>query len=263
VDGAYTLLKHADEITQLVFVKGIDMQLDNDSLFAESNSSNRRIAEDFGKTLVPVETNVRFFGFSFKPLNWTIYQGGGMASIALAMGFRRVFIAASHTYAELFPWGSHPLTDPMWSSDGTEIVHDGARLSRSEKLRQIISVDSLLQSLRVCWQDSGYNCGQCEKCLRTMAALRALGVSTPALPRLESVTSIARLRIDGPSELTFCEDALQEARAAGDRPLIRALSRCILRYHTRRFLVDADQLLLSGRLKRLLRSNGIDKYRSP
>ena len=31
VDGSYTLLKHAGEITHLVFVKGIDMQLDNET----------------------------------------------------------------------------------------------------------------------------------------------------------------------------------------------------------------------------------------
>jgi hypothetical protein len=169
------------------------------------------------------------------------------------MGFGKVFIAASHTYAELFPWGSHPLTDSMWSSDATEIVHDGADASRSEKLRRIVQAPPLLEGLRVCWMDAGYNCGRCEKCLRTMAALRALGASTPELPRLESVTPIKRLRIDGPSELTFFDDDLRQARLAGDRPLARALEACILRYHTRRWLSDVDELMFSGRLKRWMR----------
>ena len=251
VDSGYTFLKHADEISHLIFVKGIDMQLENESLFRESLEITRKIAEHYRKTLVPVASNVRFFGRSFKPLNWTIYQGAGLASVALALGFRKIYVASTHTYAELFPWGSHPLTDPLWSSEGTEIVHDAADASRGDKLRRIISDEVLFQNLRVCWQDSGYNCGRCEKCLRTMAGLRALGVATPSLPHLGSVGPIKRLRIDGPSELTYCEDELKLARDSGDTPLMRALQRCILRYHTRHWLVDVDKLLFSGRLKRL------------
>ena len=249
VDSSYTLLTHAEEITHLIFVKGIDMQMENDALWRESLASNQRVAEHYGKTLVPIESNVRFFGG--KPIGWHFYQGGGLASIALALGFRKAFTSATFTYQELFPLGTHPLTDTMWSTEATELVHDGADVVRSEKIRRLAQAPPLLQNLRVCWSDSGYNCGRCEKCLRTMATLRALGVTTPTLPRLDSVTPIRRLKIRTRQNLTRAEENLRLASEAGDLALARALRRGILHYYTRRWLAEADWLMFSGKLKRL------------
>jgi hypothetical protein len=106
-------MKNAGEITHLVFVKGIDIQLDNEKQFQQALSNNRRVAQQYSKVLVPVETNVRFFGHSFKPMGWAMYHGSGLASIVLALGLRKFFVAASHTFDRLFPWGCNPLTDPI------------------------------------------------------------------------------------------------------------------------------------------------------
>ena len=49
-------------------------------------------------------------------------------------------------------------------------------LNRVERLALISQYPVLLDNIRVCWMDSAaYNCGQCEKCLRTMVALEGLG----------------------------------------------------------------------------------------
>src|SRR5262249_48716637 len=158
-----------------------------------------------------------------KPINWRIYSGGGLASIALASALSRVYIASSYTYTELFPLGSHVVTDRLWSSEATEIVHDGAEAFRSDKLRKIAQDPVLLAGLRVCWQDAGYNCGKCEKCLRTMCALRALGLVTPTLPPLTSAAPVKRLRIYDNIDLTHFLDNERLAREANDRELQRAL----------------------------------------
>jgi hypothetical protein len=249
VDSAYTLLNHEQEITHLIFVKGIDMQLENDVLWRESLLANQRVADHYGKTLLPIESNVRFFGG--KPIGWHFYQGGGLASIALALGFRKAFTSATFTYQELFPLGTHPLTDTLWSTEATEIVHDGADVVRTDKIRRLTQAPTLLQNLRVCWSDSGYNCGRCEKCLRTMATLRALGVTTPTFPRLDSIAPIRRLKIESRANLTRAEENLRLASEAGDLALQRALRRSILLHHTRRWLLEVDRLMFSGKLKRL------------
>jgi hypothetical protein len=253
VDGSYTLLKHLPKITHLIFAKGIDMQLENDALFAEALASNQRVADRYGKTLVPVSTNVRFFGHAHKPINWRIHSGSGLASIALASGLSRVYVASTYTYTQLFPMGSHVVTDRLWSSEATEIVHDGVEAFRSDKLRKIAEDPALLAGLRVCWQDAGYNCGKCEKCLRTMSALRALRVSVPTLPPLTSTAPVQRLRIYDDIDLTHFVDNERLAREANDQELQRALARCIRRYERKRLVANFDRLLLGGLLRRWLR----------
>ena len=186
VDGSYTFLKHQDEITHLVFVQGVDIQVDNDSLYAEALAANQQFAVRWGKTLIPLRSNIRRF-LHPRGTGWSISHGAGLASFAYSLGFPRTFIAATHTYAELFPWGSHPLTDGLWSTEGTEVIHDGAESGRTEKLRRVAACPDALQLLRVCWQDAGYNCGRCEKCLRTMVSLRLLGLKAPTFPPLRSV----------------------------------------------------------------------------
>jgi len=46
-----------------------------------------------------------------------------------------------------------------------------------DKLRLLVQYPEALARLRVCWEYLGdYNCGHCEKCIRTMLGLRALNV---------------------------------------------------------------------------------------
>jgi hypothetical protein len=229
------------------------MQLDNDGLFEEACACNSRIARHYGKTLLTVASNVRFFGHAHKPLDWTMHNGGGLASVALALAFPKVFIPSSHTYAELFPWGSHPLTDHLWSSDSTRFVHDGAEAQRSEKLLRISRCEVVMSGLRVCWQDAGYNCGRCEKCLRTMVALRALGLSSASLPPLGDLAPVRRLQIYGESEFSFTADNLALAERSQDRELSSALRACLRRYERRKTAAGVDRLLFGGLLKRSFR----------
>jgi hypothetical protein len=97
-------------------------------------------------------------------------------------------IAASEAISEasilglqnLGPYGTHPLLDPLYSSSDLRIRHDGIELSRLEKTRLIAGWDVALQNLRVCNQYRQYrsgrlNCGRCEKCVRTMLGLLAVG----------------------------------------------------------------------------------------
>ena len=176
VDSFYTFLKHQDEITDLIFVHGLDIQL-NDTILREKTSKKiREVASNFGKNIIEIETNIREILDYY--VDWG-FLGHGAALTAIGHllfpKFCRIYIAATHTYADLFPWGSHPVLDHLWSSESLEFIHDGCEATRVKKVSLISRYEIALQSLRVCWKNpnSSYNCGRCEKCLRTMINLKA------------------------------------------------------------------------------------------
>ncbi|HKB70681.1 MAG TPA: hypothetical protein VKH46_07540 [Thermoanaerobaculia bacterium] len=109
-------------------------------------------------------------------------QGALLASAAHAFAQRigSASIAATLDAGALHRWGTHPLLDPLFSSSGVEIRHEEFRPGRSEKIAEIAGWDVARRHLQVCFEgplpDGESNCGRCEKCLRTMTALAALGV---------------------------------------------------------------------------------------
>src|SRR5205085_6312252 len=86
-------------------------------------------------------------------------------------------VASTFPMYRLHPWGSHPMLDPLWSTERTTIVHDADAVSRAEKFAFLAERPRALANLKVCFEaDSEYNCGVCEKCMLTMVGLRAAGV---------------------------------------------------------------------------------------
>ena len=171
VDSFYTLLKHQEEITDLIFIHGFDIPLDNDALRRRVSEMIREIGLHFGKRVIEVETNLRSFIHPY--LRWLHSHGVTFASVGnlLFPFFRRIYIPASHTYANaiFYLLGSHPALDPLWSTETLEFVHDGCEATRVEKVALLSKSEVALKFLRVCGQDpdGGFNCGRCEKCIRT------------------------------------------------------------------------------------------------
>jgi hypothetical protein len=237
VDSFYSLLKHRDRITHLIFMHGHDIPLDEPERYARIAGTVRQVAQAMGKQLIEVSTNLR--EFSDPHAEWAAhYFGAALASVAtlLAPQLREVIVPSSCDYAHLVPWGSHPMVDPLWSTEAVEIVHDGCESTRLQKVRRIAELDVVRRTLRVCLRDRGevYNCGACEKCLRTMSSLRAIGAlgRTSAFPPLD----LARVaRIDASSVVIrgFIQENLDAARRAGDRPLAEALQDALDRVYSR------------------------------
>lgn len=175
VDSFYTLLKHEDAINALVYVHGFDVDFDAMPLRQQVSDMLWGVADHFGKTVIEIETNLR--AFSDPRAGWGKYHGAALASIALALrqSIDRIFIPSSFPYSNLKPWGSSPLLDPRWSTEQLEIIHDGCEADRLSKCQRVAESDVALQHLRVCWENrnEAYNCGRCEKCLRTMVQLLA------------------------------------------------------------------------------------------
>jgi hypothetical protein len=226
VDSFYTALRHGDRITHLVLVRGFDVfGPGKDELWERVAAAARRAAAALGKPLIELATDVRDV---VRDPDWPIYHGAALATVghALADVASTVLVAGTHSYGELFPWGSHPALDHLWSSENVRFVHDGAETGRLEKTRAIAQSDVALEHLRVCWRNpaGAYNCGECEKCVRTMVALRICGAleRCATLPDTVDLAAVRRLRAPDPNEQAFVLDNLRAAEET-DPELARAL----------------------------------------
>lgn len=228
VDSSHTLFRNKEEITHLIMFRAFDFG--NDDKSWETRILNQsRFSETIGKTLVPVDTNVRKWTDS-RNLSWEFVHGLFLSSIGSIFGMKKIYVPSSHTYAELFPWGSHPLSDPMWSTESTVVVHDGAGFRRGEKMRDLLKEPILANNLQVCWDSTLHNCGSCSKCTRTMVAVKLLGGEIKSLPSLVSIKGLNFLKATDESGATFLEDAMILAKECGNDEVYQVLRSSYRRY---------------------------------
>lgn len=236
VDSFYTYLKHAadpaepDRIGSFILVNGFDISRRNTQLWHRAQQSVRSVADAADVELILVRSNIQ--GLVEPILLWDYSHGGCLAAVGLFLrgGFRRIYIPSTHSLAEQIPWGSNLALDGHWSTESTAFVHDGTEATRLEKvISQIARSPLALAHLRVCFANSkdAYNCGRCDKCLRTMVNLYVAGAlersgTFPASidPGLVAATPT----IPGPHGGIFHTENL---RALKDRNLAPELQRAI------------------------------------
>jgi hypothetical protein len=226
VDSFYTYLRHKSDqhpITHLMFAKGYDIDRRNGQLLAATAHNIEQIAQAEQVMLIEIESNVRSL---IDPiLSWTYGHGGCLAAAALCLrgGLERMYIASSADAEHQALRGSHLAIDHLWSTETLSFVHDGWEASRMNKIDWQISQSPLaLKHLRVCYanQKSAYNCGKCEKCLRTMVSLSAAGVLDKAetFPAEIDPGRLAAVAIAGYDDAVFHWENLAALRARGLAP---------------------------------------------
>lgn len=247
VDSWYTLISNQNIITDLILIWGFDIPLDKQALFNQTRDNVQKIADAFGKNLVVVKTDVRTFTQPLVDWNWM--YGAGMAAIGhlLSSEFRCVYTSAGQWYAHLKPAASHILLDPRWSSESLEIKYVGLEASRLEKVREVAKHELALQTLRVCWRNPGdmYNCGWCEKCLRTMVALQIVGVldRSPTFRGPINAKRLSQLRFLDENFLPYVEENVHALRKQPwNRKIYHAERRVLLRYYFKHFLFQVHSL---------------------
>ena len=251
VDSMFTFLKRREELTHVVHIQGFDFRVD-DTSFRKVLERNTAFVTAFGKTIIPVKTNANAFGYHHN-LSILLTQASVLASIAHLVNLPRAYVSSAYSYGQLVPSGSHPLTDPLWSTEGVEIIHDGAEVRRVDKVVQLAENPLALANLQVCAHEVARNCGRCEKCLRTMIPLKLVGVSTPAFPPMPPLREIKKIHIANEIEMIFFRENYDLATRAGDRALRGALRSCLLRHERARFFKDVDRVLLGGLIKKTYR----------
>jgi hypothetical protein len=227
VDSFYSTVHHRDEITHLIFV---NVGFDRPDPLALDNV--RRAAEELGLPLVEIETNLRSFSNSCG-VEMADYGGAALAAIGLLLQpqFKKVLIGSTFSYFALPRWGSHPLTDPLWSTESLEVFHAGAEATRPMKVARIVDDEVAMRRLRVCHPRAGetgrtLNCGRCSKCLRTLVNLRVVGAlgRCQTLPGELDLDAVADLPIKDDRDLAFMLENLRALERDGrDEPLQEAL----------------------------------------
>lgn len=240
VDSWYTLIKHRQEVTHLLFCEGFDRSNPSPTFYPMHFDKIRKIAAQWKKQPVFLKSNLTNIavdrvqarqigarGPFVTSFQTDCYFGGQLAAYANLFPhvFRKLYIASSNPYEILQGVSSNPLIDPAWSSRNIEIVHDGAEADRTEKVRYILQHEpTALDTIGVCHNlhSDGRNCGRCEKCIRTMIAFRLAGVADhhPFENPLEPKT-IRGLAIVGP-QIDHWNDLHEQAAIRGDEE-IRAL----------------------------------------
>jgi hypothetical protein len=197
VDSFYSAVTRSEDITHLIFVTGFDIDIKDGELAKQALDGARAAAGAMGKQLVEVSTNIRTL--SNKHVNWgPHYHGAALASVGLLLSkhIHTAIIPASYYVDDLYPWGSHPELDHYWSSSKVSFEHHGTDVTRPQKVIAIGNNPAAMDHLRVCWRnpDGAFNCGKCEKCLRTMVNLRIAGAlgRCKTLPETFDIEAIRR-----------------------------------------------------------------------
>lgn len=175
---------HPQRIKDGVMVFGFDiagqeheLNEDHEQQFKIALGALEQISHGADINLIPIYTNIRYLN---DDITFWMYKSHGAAltaaALALANKIDSIYVGSSYDIPNMQPWGSHPILDPNFSSQYLNIRHDGAELSRLEKTKIVAEWAVGLNNMRVCVANKGtLNCGKCEKCVRTMFQLEALG----------------------------------------------------------------------------------------
>jgi len=192
-----------------------------------------RLGERVGLDVARVETNVRLLDPTRAPFYYAAHGGAFLAPIVASGGIvsDALIASAGEAMADPSPHGSHPLLDPQYSTGAVRIHHMQAELGRSSKIGMISDWPPAYDTLQVChgWlapTAEAANCGQCEKCMRTMVGL----VAFDALPRFSTfpVDDVTPEMIEG-VEIRYRHDyltapnLLHHLEKVGRDDLIRAI----------------------------------------
>ena len=245
VDGAFSALNHVlkkgpikrklFDVDAILYIEGFDVNINYNEQCRNVVERNRKLFRSFPHlTFLNVRTNLKYL-LSIK----RFWMAHACVIASVASLFRTMWggclIGSSHSYLHLRPWGSHPLTDRLLSSDSFKMHHDTV-FKRMDKLEALFSWPEALNNLKVCWEGQyrfdtlpDTNCCQCDKCVRTMLAFKALGHEIPAsFPgelTKEKVQSLKNKPFDW-SRLMFLGEVLDTAKERGleKMPVFEALA---------------------------------------
>jgi hypothetical protein len=131
------------------------------------------------------DTNLYFVNSNAKSIvckhvGWSSTAHGSLliaAACILSRTISKLLVGSTESIDVLERLGTHPLIDPLYTTTAVTVANDGWEFSRNEKIKLISESPFVLRHLRVCWQEEidDINCGRCEKCVRTMIAMKIFG----------------------------------------------------------------------------------------
>jgi hypothetical protein len=255
-DSSYTLWSHLPEhepdparrITHALFVHGFDIPLADVSTFETASNLYDTELRALGIELVVARTNIRQF---VDALPWELIHGSSLGSVALMLDrlLGLFYLPSSSSYTDLDPWGSHPVSDPLMSTDTLALIHDGS-MARCDKIARVSQWAPARSWLRVCWErpDASVNCCRCYNCVMTMVSLELAKVldQCPTFPMALQRQRIRGLRLPLEDWLDT-ETTMQRAAASGRMDIVRDLRAALWLSRLRHRLWPLRSLLKSVR----------------
>lgn len=228
-------LSHPGAIKDGIIIHGFDIggvveRGAKHSVFERAKETMAPVAEDAGLNLIPVYTNIRHL--CDDRVLWLDYFFGAVLAMvghAFSTRINLLYLASSFDLPNLTPCGSHPLLDHEYSSYDFRIRHSHAGLSRLEKIDIVSKWDAAFHHFRVCLANvpDRLNCGRCEKCVRTMLGLEALGVLSKTRAFVEDrVTAdmLAPFKITIRHRPPFYRELLESLAAQGRDDLVAIIN---------------------------------------
>jgi hypothetical protein len=241
VDGSFSFFRHLQgkagrsnrKPGAALFVHGMDIPLEREDFFVNAAERVERMLNRTGVPLLRVQTNTRKLGMDFD-------DSFGLQLASCFFLFQNHFAWAmkgsEEPYDELvLPWGSTPLTDPLCATAAMQLVHDGCIFDRTQKVRWLAQNTEVSGELRVCWagENLDRNCGDCEKCVRTMLNFWAAGEVVPnAFPTQLTPERVRRIRPKNEPQLHELISLMRYAvlNHAHNDQILRAVMYIIRRY---------------------------------
>ncbi|TBR12066.1 MAG: hypothetical protein EPO47_00590 [Rugosibacter sp.] len=261
------------KVDDLLTVWGFDVGVSDEAQFRPLVGMLSESAQRLALNHIIVRTNLREVMPIYRKQWGPLTHGAGLAFIGLMLERRygEIVLGSTYPYGVLSPWGSHPLVDPLFSTSGVTIVHDGAAMTRIGKTELAARLPETRRSLHVCQAAGLHNCSRCEKCYRTMIALDILGLKEAFNAAFDwsdyTLLKVSKVYVGGGLQQIFYKEMISAAQMRGREDVVKAL-----RYSSRRsgrlapFVGFAEQLVkrpivwrLGIALRRWLLSGSIQK----
>jgi hypothetical protein len=283
VDSFYTLWSHlpqnekdpAYRISHCLMINGFDVNSipeDAETFSTKTRQLYEPMMNRLGVKLLVSHTNIWQFMDKGKWQEYMYTFGSILTSSALALGhlFSRFYIASSFQYTQLFPWGSHPLLDNLLSTETMETMHDGAHLTRTEKITALSQWPETYSRLRTCLFDTSFiiktapleNCCRCERCIQMMSTLDMLGVldKYTVFPKPLERKYIRKVHFfdipeKGKNRYLYAQETIDSARKMGRRDMVFDFSYAILRNTWFKGGIKGVRRSIKRRLKKILKTD--------
>jgi hypothetical protein len=261
VDGLATLrqnrldypLEHPESIRACITLFGINhFDLDENgpvperlAAFEDLRGRLRSLAEAEKFELLPVRTNVRSLGFDYRAWTRIGFAAGHIAVAQLFHGhFDKVLFSSDGAGPNPPHAAAHPMITPWFSTNAVTVQSDQDAILRTDKIALLANWEWGRRLMQPCHyvripEQGRINCGQCEKCVRTMLTLIGLG-------RLKDVSAFAgmdvtpdlirKIPVHSDLKASLLAQSIPLLRTAGRDDLIRAIRQRMWRYRFDRLL---------------------------
>lgn len=202
----------------------------------------RRFPASIGLPFVPVDSNLYMFHADGHQRTHTLTSGAGILFLqgmftkyyysSPGLNYQRFIDSASYFRGTSIGLYCDPILLPLLSTESTELISDGHRYTRVEKVMRIVDYEPVRRFLNVCVGSStSYeNCSVCSKCCRTMLTLEGIGRidEFASVFDIDAYRSVARQKYICSQLLTMSNDYMASdninlMKASG----VRLPSRCL------------------------------------